>query len=290
MRGQKPAEQSGEGENAFVPPQNRSEITSDEQAAPPEPPQGDNTVPPDIPQNGDNMPSDKPQGGMTPPDMAQSGGMTPPDIPQNGGMTPPDMPQDGDKTPPDMPQNGREPNSFGGFGGNMGENNSNCLIINGGDIEIYAEDDCIDSNGNLIINGGTVKAVKVNGSFTGPNSVLDADGKVSIGAQASVIAAGSGGTQSSLDISGNAITIYSTEKHSSGDKVTVSDKNGKALAEYTPNGEYSAVLIILPELKSNETYTVTLGEERFEATLSEGNTVVGEQQGHTDFRGGGRHS
>lgn len=166
-------------------------------------------------------------------------------------------------------------NDNGSFGMNGGSDNNDCLVINGGDIEIYAEDDCIDSNGNLIINGGTVKAIKVNGTFTGPNSVLDADGTVEINEGAVLIAAGSGGTQGRMNIAQGCVTVYCEEEHSSGDGITLKDKKGRVIAEYTPNGSYSAVLITSPELEQGGAYTVSVGSETYDFTASGQSTSLG---------------
>lgn len=160
--------------------------------------------------------------------------------------------------------------AFDPFGGQGGGSEADCLVINGGDIEIYAEDDCIDSNGNLIINGGTIKAVKVNGSFTGPNSMLDADGTVEINEGVTLIAAGSGGTQGKMNIAQGYVTVYCEEEHSSGDGITLKNEKGKVIAEYTPRGSYSAVLVTAPELEKGKVYTVTVGDEVHEVTVSEG--------------------
>lgn len=188
---------------------------------------------------------------------------------ENNGM-PPEMPENSDNRRPD--------DMHGGNRNGMATELSDCLVINGGDIEIFSGDDCLDSNGNLIINGGTIKAVKENGTFTGPNSVLDPDGKISIDDGVTLIAAGSGGTQGELDISGNSITIYSEQSHNSGEKISLKDKNGNIIAEYTPNGAYSAVLITSPKIEIGESYVINLGDEQYEIGVSEKNTNIGTQK------------
>lgn len=217
-----------------------------------------------------------------------------------GDMTPPEMPDDmGDMTPPygeeiQRPENegGIPQGGFGGSGG-MGKNMSDCLVINGGNIEIFAEDDCLDSNGNLVINGGVIKAVKENGSFTGPNSVFDADGSVTISEEVTIIAAGSGGIQSSLNISQNSITVYTDSAHSAGDIITLSDSKGNVISEYAPSGNFTAVLITSPEIETGKTYTVTIEDETHSIEVTEQSTVVGTKTSNIDGdrgMGGGRNN
>lgn len=214
----------------------------------------------------------KPEGEMPEPPNGQNGEMPEPPNGKNGEMPePPEMPNG------DMNGGGRHfdgGNAPGGGGRNM----SDCLVINGGDIEIYAEDDCLDSNGNLKINGGTVKAVKTGGTFTGFNSVLDADGSVSIADGATVVAAAGGGMQGNLDISQNSITVYSENTHKSGESIILKNSNGSVILKYTPAGNYSAVFITSPEIITGKSYSVVMGSETFDIEVSQQNTSVGTQK------------
>lgn len=176
-------------------------------------------------------------------------------------------------------------NIAGGNRDNMGiGNTSDCLIIEGGNIEVSAKDDCLDSNGNLVIKGGTIKAIKENGSFTGNNSVFDPDGKLSISAGVTLVLAGSSGTQGNMNISQNTITIYGEKTHTAGESIVLKDENGDVVTEYTPDGSYSAVLITSPYIETGKIYTVSLGTEIKEVSISSQNTVIGTQNGGTSDR------
>lgn len=233
-----------------------------------------------------------PDGDRVPPQMSGEEGTYPPEMP-NGNPSSGNLPsgnlpngnfRDGDfMQRPDGGEN-FQPNGENRTENNRNNNMSDCLIINGGDIEIFAEDDCLDSNGNLIINGGTIKAIKVNGTFTGANSVLDPDGTISISEGVTLIAVGSGGMQGNLTIPQNTITVYSDLSHIAGDGIVLSDENGNVIAEYTPNGNYTAVLITSPEIKTGKTYTVSMGDETETVTISSENTTVGTQK-YGDFGG-----
>lgn len=200
-------------------------------------------------------------------------GEMPPEMNFGDGMVPPEMPNF-DEMPDNFMQMPNPPQ-----GGMHGESLSNCLVINGGSLEIFAKDDCLDSNGNLIINGGTIKAVKENGSFYGNNAVLDADGRIVIGDNVTLIAAGSQGSQGSIDISQNTIAFYGEAQHASGESITLKDGSGNVIAEYMPNGAYSAAFIISPKLEIGKTYTVSMGAEEKTVTLEIQNTTIGTMMG-----------
>lgn len=172
------------------------------------------------------------------------------------------------------PMNGNETMQ----GQNRGGNLKDCLVINGGYLELYAEDDCLDSNGNLIINGGTIKASNPNGSFSGAFAVIDPDGQTTISEKATLIFAAGSGDEKSLKLSQNTIIVYCENSHD-GEKITVSDKDGNVIYDYTPIGRFSAILISSEELTLGEAYTVEIGEEKYEAVLSEKSTVIGTKKG-----------
>lgn len=224
----------------------------------------------DAPMERENRINRQPKGNqnMAPPEMTENGISSPPDVSKEA------MHRGSNRERPDGASVDMMPPAGGGTGGNM----SDCLIVNGGNIEIFAKDDCLDSNGNLLLNGGIIKATKENGSFTGSNSVLDPDGKMSISAGVTLVAVGSGGTQGNLSIPQNTITLYSEQTHSEGESIKVKDESGNIIVEYAPGGSYSAVLISSPDLQIGKSYTVTLGTETQTVTLSSQNTSVGEQK------------
>lgn len=232
------------------------------------------------------------QSGMQPPpEMPQNDGFTPPQMPQNDEMmTPPEMSQDGEKmTPPEMSQNGeftpperveaqtgKDTMPEGFMGGNKG-NMKTCLIINGGNLELCAVNDCLDANGSLEINGGTIKATNPNGTFSGAFAIVDPDGQAAISENANLIFAAGNGSAKSLSLTQNYITVYCENSHTKGDKITVSDLKGNVIYEYTPSGSYKAVLIASKNIKAGETYSITVGNETYETKITENGTVIGTQ-------------
>ena len=216
--------------------------------------------------------------GMQPPQMPQDGEfMPPPEMSQNGEFTPPEMFQDGEFTPPERPDiqmgDGTMPE---GFTGNRG-NSKTCLIINGGNLELCAVNDCLDANGSLEINGGTIKATDSNGSFTGAFAIVDPDGQATISENANLVFAARNGAATSLGLTQNTVTVYCESTHESGDKISISDSKGNIVYEYTPKGSYNAVLIASKNIKTGEKYSVKIGNETYETEISEQSTVIGTQ-------------
>lgn len=231
----------------------------------------DGNKPDDMPEppNGDmpeNMP-EPPDGNIKPEGMPEFSENT------EGGFTPPDG------EPPQM-NGGERPD---GNGGGRGKNMKDCLVINGGYLELYAEDDCLDSNGNLIINGGTIKATNPNGTFSGAFAVIDPDGQTTVSENAALIFAAGSGDERSLSLSQNTIIVYCGEKNNSGDKITVCASDGSTVCEYSPNGTYGAVLISSPDLKLGESYTVKIGGEVYEVELTDKTATIGTKTNTNPF-------
>ncbi len=199
----------------------------------------------------------------------------PPEMPQGGtGALPPQM---SDERTNDEGERKR-PQMNGGAQGGMGRDMKDCLVINGGYIELYAGDDCLDSNGNLIINGGTIKAVNPTGSFAGSFAVIDPEGQTVISENATLIFAAQNGSERNLNLMQNNITVYCDATHSANDKIEVKTSSGDVLYEYTPAGEYRSVLIASGKLSVGENYIVTMGSESHAVTLSEQSVTAGTQQ------------
>lgn len=213
-------------------------------------------------------------------------------IPMNGEIPP--MPQNGefpmrgerpaepsvqtpDKTMIQRPQMDGNMGMSGGNMGGMGRNMKNCLIINGGYLELCGGDDCIDANGNMIINGGIIKATNPTGSFTGNFGVLDADGQTTIGENVNIILASSSGNERSLKLTQNTIIVYCENQHTVKEQIIVSDDDGNVVYEYAPEGNFKAVLIASNNIKTGEKYTVTIGDEIFETEITQQNTTIGTQ-------------
>lgn len=212
-----------------------------------------------------------PMNGEFPP-MSQNG-----EFPMRGERPAEPSGQTPDETMMQRPQMDGNMGMSGGNMGGMGRNMKNCLIINGGYLELCGGDDCIDANGNMIINGGIIKATNPTGSFTGNNGVLDADRQTTIGENANIILASGSGNERSLKLTQNTIIVYCENQHTAKEQIIVSDDDGNVIYEYAPEGNFKAVLIASNNIKTGEKYTVTIGDEIFETEITQQNTTIGTQ-------------
>ena len=218
------------------------------------------------PQDGQQPPQDEqqpPQDGQQPPQDGQQ--------PPQDGQQPP---QDGQQPPQDgqqLPQDGQHPPQDG-F---SGQNNKDVIIINGGNIEVTGRDDAIDVNGNLVINGGTIKLANPAGTVTGPFAALDADGNITIADGATLIAAVSGAQANSLGITQNSIIGYAEYELAAGTTVSLKDDNGDTIISYAPQEKFSAVYITSPSIEIGKNYTLEIGDTRYGITADGQSSTVG---------------
>lgn len=205
----------------------------------------------------------QPQNGQQPPQDGQQ--------PPQDGQQPP---QDGQQPPQDgqqLPQDGQHPPQDG-F---SGQNNKDVIIINGGNIEVTGRDDAIDVNGNLVINGGTIKLANPAGTVTGPFAALDADGNITIADGATLIAAVSGAQANSLGITQNSIIGYAESELAAGTTVSLKDDNGNTIISYAPQEKFSAVYITSPSIEIGKNYTLEIGDTRYDITADGQISTVG---------------
>ena len=239
-----------------------------------EPPQ----MPPDTEKGSDIQPSqdfdpeNAPSDGNAPqnfdPENAPSGG----NAPQN--FDPGNAPSDGDA--PQMMQ--------GGPGG--GGNSELYIKITGGTLTVSADGDGLDSNGSLLVTGGTTI---VYGPTSDGDSALDYDGSAIV-TGGTLAAIGSAGMTESFDEASTqpVITYYSTETQSADTTITLTDSDGSALFTVTPEKAYASIVLTCPEMKLDATYTLTAGTDNEEITLTDIITTAGTRSVKTmsDPKGG----
>ena len=211
-----------------------------------EPPQ----MPPDTENGSDMQPSQD-----FDPENAPSGG----NAPQN--FDPGNAPSDGDA--PQMMQ--------GGPGG--GGNSELYIKITGGTLTVSADGDGLDSNGGLLVTGGTTI---VYGPTSDGDSALDYDGSAIV--SGGILAAiGSAGMVESFDEDSTqpVITYYCTETQSADTTITLTDSDGSALFTVTPEKAYASIVLTCPEMKLDATYTLAAGTDNEEITLTDIITTAG---------------
>ena len=234
-------------------------------------------------QRADNMPvmtDDKMQrggkgnmvgnGDMAPPEMnggnIQSGR---PEMSNNDGMTPPE-------TDNNAQQNGYKQGGRGGMmGGTLSEISSTHHIqINGGTIYVNTKGDGIDSNGSIVIDGGTVT---VDGPTGSGNSALDTDGALLING-GTVIAVGSAGMLETPSGSSkqNVLNYTLSEAAEAGKSIEVKTSSGKNIMSFKPDKTYQSVIFSSDELTTGDSYAIYIdGEEKDTFTVSDVISSVG---------------
>ena len=217
-----------------------------------------------------------PQGGMNDgerPEMPQ-GGMNDgerPEMPQ-GGMNDgerPEMPQGGmnDGERPEMPQ--------GGMGDSGQETDGQVYIkISGGTTTVSGDADCIDSNGDIELSGGTIFSSSPKFGITGTEAVLDADGTIELKRGVTFIATGIS-SEVSLDCEQNVICFYTESQQNASTIITLKDSDGNEITSYKATSGFSTVAITSPEITIGETYIVDIGGQETEVSVSEQETTVG---------------
>lgn len=169
-------------------------------------------------------------------------------------------------------------NSFSGAG-------SYEMVFNGGTVLVYADGDGLDSNGKIIINGGTLW---IEGPEDGGNTAVDYESGLEING-GTLFAAGSagmavaptGGSQCSVMI--NFDSVFQGET-----KVTVRDSEGTGILNYTPGRSWQSIIFSSPDLQKGNTYDILTNEElNTSVMLSDLVTTVGVSGGMNGGMNGG---
>ena len=198
-------------------------------------------------------------------DMQPSQDFDPENAPSDG-----NAPQDFD--PGNAPSDGDVPQMMqGGPGG--GGNSELYIKITGGTLTVSADGDGLDSNGGLLVTGGTTI---VYGSTSDGDSALDYDGSAIV-TGGTLAAIGSAGMTESFDEASTqpVITYYCTETQSADTTITLTDSDGSAFFTVTPEKAYASIVLTCPEMKLDATYTLAAGTDNEEITLTDIITTAG---------------
>lgn len=147
----------------------------------------------------------------------------------------------------------------GNDGINTNEDGVSVTTVNGGNLEIKVngatgEGDGIDSNGWLVINGGTVMAQACSNSA---DAGIDSDMGIHING-GTVLATGN--MLDRIEEGGQNYSLFSlTQRMNGGETVTVNNGQNKPVFETTPENAYSILIYSSPDLKE-ETYTLWSGD------------------------------
>ena len=168
-----------------------------------------------------------------------------------------------------------------------------CINISGGTITIINETgndaDGLDTNGDLIISGGTIY-VSLQGS--GSNSAVDygsESGGVAKISGGTIIACGASSMAEAFDSSSaQASILYNTSTAAeAGTTLAVKDSDGNVLLSWEVPCSFSSALVSFPQLEKGSTYFVAIGDNTEEITLEETAGIYGDAQ--NSMSGGNMH-
>ena len=154
----------------------------------------------------------------------------------------------------------------GGFGHDMFSSGGDSkLTVSGGEITMTVNGDGLDANGSLEVSGGTVYIYGPTGSGNGSLD-YNQDGIITGG---TVIAAGSSGMAMNFgQDSTQGSMLVSVGNASAGTEVKLTDSSGNIIARFTPAVSFQSVLISTPDITSDGTYTLSIGDSTQEITMS----------------------
>ena len=154
-----------------------------------------------------------------------------------------------------------------GGGGFSDGGNAGTISVSGGSSHIRAGGDGVDSNGSVAISGGTTI---VEGPSQGDTSVLDFNASGTVSGGTFIGTGGAGMAQNFTAAENQGLISVSVGSQSAGTTVTLTDADGKVIAEVTPELDYAVVYISTPEIDSNGTYTLTAGSYSETVQLTDG--------------------
>ena len=153
------------------------------------------------------------------------------------------------------------------------------LRITGGTLHINAEGDGLDSNGDLIVEGGTIV---VDGPSRGGNGALDSgseSGGTCIVNGGTVLAIGDSSMAESFGgASGQCSFICNfSGAIEAGARICVADSEGNVLFEHTAAKRFSSVVFSCAELKIGESCVLTAGDQSVEIAIEAASNASGER-------------
>ena len=97
-------------------------------------------------------------------------------------------------------------------------------------------------------------------------------------------AGASGMNQNFSDGTQVSISVNSSSFHGAGEEITLTDGSKNVLVSFSPQKKYNSVILSTPDLKTGETYTVSMGNEKQEITPD--SLIYGNSSGNMGRPGG----
>lgn len=175
---------------------------------------------------------------------------------------------------------------MGGFGGGQASSSDSSVLltINGGNIFVNVGGDGLDSNGNIVMNGGNVTVL---GPTSDGDTALDFDGAFTINGGV-LMAFGSSGMLETPTSAQNGCCIVTTlGTVSANSAFSLMDSSGNVIMSYTPTKNYASAIVYSSDIKNGSTYTVTAGSTTQSITVNSNVTTNGVSGGFGGGQNGG---
>ena len=160
----------------------------------------------------------------------------------------------------------------GGFGGNTEQDtqestntNTPLLTISGGYTVVNAAGDGIDSNGNIVMTGGTLYVYGPTNNGNGPIDFGDGNCNMSISG-GTFLAVGSSGMADTAQNNGQAVFAAYMNTIQAGTLIGIKDADDHMIAAFELPKAIASIVYSSPALTAGETYTFVYGGQAGEAT------------------------
>ena len=159
------------------------------------------------------------------------------------------------------------------------------ITISDGEFTLASGDDGIHADSATTISGGTIDitesyegieglSIDITGGETyvsGPtndgNSALDYNGTGTVTGGIFIAAGSSGMAENFGDSSTQGVMMVTVDSQAAGSAVSLSDSSGNELVSWTPEKEYTSVIISCPEITTGQEYTLTTGSDTTQITM-----------------------
>ncbi len=162
---------------------------------------------------------------------------------------------------------GNDGSGMGGFRGKdqFASQENVAILISGGKLYVNAGGDGIDSNGSLTISGGEIV---VDGPTNSGNGALDYNGTATI-TGGTVIAIGASGMAENFgSTSTQGCILYNTSSYTAGTQIELLDSDRNVLCSHTAAKSFNSLVVSSPSIVQGETYTLNIGINSAEITMT----------------------
>ena len=179
------------------------------------------------------------------------------------------------------------------------------ITISDGEFTLASGDDGIHADSATTISGGTIDitesyegieglSIDITGGETyvsGPtndgNSALDYNGTGTVTGGIFIAAGSSGMAENFGDSSTQGVMMVTVNSQAAGSAVSLSDSSGNELVSWTPEKEYTSVIISCPEITTGQEYTLTTRSDTTQITMDSIVYGSGSGMGGNPGNGGG---